>query len=166
MLLAVSDMVNTLRFPSVVAALCWGVLVCVPSLHGQSAGSVGLTLTVGPECAVAITSQAQGSAGGNVTQTVTFSYLLRTSASAGEGQILLRFLDTGLGNSPVAYQTQIAGPGVAVSGTAAASDGVRSGIAIARFGPQMSSSRVGATGTVQLTVGAAPVQPMLSISCL
>ena len=63
------------------------------------------------------------------------------------------------------FQTQLEGPGATLSG----SNAVTSGIVIARFGSQASSSRTGATGKVQFSVAPAVpsglLQPVLSISC-
>ena len=128
-------------------------LFSLSAVMAQSNGRTALAVVVAPECAIGVTAQSQT---GPNTQTIAFSYKLRTSAIGGQGQITLRLSGAGT----VDYQTTLAGPGTPASGTAAQN----TGIVIARFGPQTHSSRAGATGTVQITA-AGPSGPALSIGC-
>lgn len=149
------------RFSLIVSAL----LCALPAIAQSSRGTT-LALTIAPECSIGII--ALSPAGPN-SQTVTFSYRLRTSGAGGQGQITMRFTAPGLANGGnVDYQTALSGPGTPSSGTNLAASALTSGIVIARFGPEAHSSRTGATGTVQFTVNppaGLPLQPSFSISC-
>jgi hypothetical protein len=113
-----------------------------------------LTLTVAPECSVGITSVSRGDAN---SQTITFTYKLRTSASGGHGQILLRSAGSG------AYQTALDGPGTPLSGATASLD---SGVVIARFGPDARTGPAGSGGRVQVSASSTTASsPLLVISC-
>jgi len=141
-------------------------------VQAQSQRGTTLLLNVAPECSIEIVSRSPGSSN---SQTVTFNYKLRTAGAVGEGQITLRFTTASPTIYPdasnVDYQTVLAGPGTASSGTTLAANALNSGIVIARFGPEAHSSRVGATGTVQFTVNPPaglpfePLRPSFSISC-
>ena len=161
-----------------VQGLCCSALACMLSAQAQSSGSTTLVVNVPPECVVGVISQSpgnQGSPGGSTTQTLTFIYKLRTAASGVQGQISLRLVSAGAEKYPedsrVDYQTQINGPGTSSSGSTATSEAVNAGIVIARFGPLVSSTRDGATGTVQYRINPSlssplqTLQPSLSISC-
>ena len=141
------------------ALVCW----LIPCASGQSSsGSTTLALVVAPQCSITIVSQS--------AQVLTFLYKIRTATQAGQGQITLHFSDSKNvpESSTLDYQTQTSGPGSAVSGSTPISTALTSGIVIARFGAHASSTRSGATGTVQYTVNSSlPVQlqPSLAISC-
>ena len=165
MFVAMDSKIRSLLSPSALMAICYMALACAPAVLGESTGTANLTLTIGPECSVQVASLVQVGGPDSLTQTLTFTYLLRTSVSRGRGDIRLRLVDTGLGDTPIAYQTQITGPGTAVSGSATIADGAGSGIVIAIFGPQASTTRVGATGAVQITTAGPALQPSLWISC-
>ena len=163
------------RLQYFVLVLCCSVLLCVPSAHGaqSSSGSTTLTLTVLPQCSVTIISQSPSGSGSSASQVLTFLYKVRTATPGGQGEIVLRFPKSGdyPDDSNVNYQTQIEGPGTSSSGSTATSEAANAGIVIARFGSHASSTRAGATGTLQYTVNptlSAPLQklqPSLSISC-
>ena len=163
-----------MRSRSFIQAFCCTLLLCGASTHAQSSRSVALQVTIAPECAVGVVALVnQGSPGDATTQTLSFNYKVRTAASGGQGQILLRFASIGSESYPkggsVDYQTQLEGPGVPLSGSTTFSNAVTSGIVIARLGSQASSIRTGATGKVQFSVAPAVpsglLQPVLSISC-
>ena|SRR6266566_2600963 len=153
-------------------ALCCSALLGALPVHAQSLRGTTLALTVAPECSIEIVSLPPAGSNG---QTVTFNYKLRTSGAGGQGQITLRFIAASPANYPedsnVDYQTTLAGPGTASSGTTPAANALSAGIVIARFGPEAHSSRAGATGTAQFTVNppaglpSEPLRPSFSISC-
>jgi len=134
-----------------------------------------LRVNVAPGCKVTVLSQTPGTGGppGQArTQTITFNYKVRTSAS-GQGQITLWLAsaNTFSNGSKIDYTTQITGPGTALSGTIATNAALNNGIPIVRFAGQTHSSLTGATGTVQFTLNPpppsnfGPLTPSLTITC-
>jgi hypothetical protein len=155
-----------------VLVLCCSELLGTLPVQAQSSRGTTLALSVLPECSIGIVSLSPGAPN---SKTVTFNYKLRTAGAGGQGQITLRFTAVSPTNYPygsnVDFQTVLAGPGTASSGTTPAANALNSGIVIARFGPEAHSSRAGATGTVQFTVNPPPglpfelLRPSVSIGC-
>ena len=116
---------------------------------------------------MAIVSQTTGdTVGSGKTQTLSFTYKVRTSASGGNGQITAQFTTTGKTypkGSNLDYEVHLTGPGSAFSGSMPTANALHSPVVIASFGPNASSSRSGATGTFEFTVTPAPAPPYLPV---
>ena len=142
------------------AACCWPILWTQQAPGGQATGAGTLAVTVIPQCSLATVSQSSAPAGGAAdgVSAITFTYKIRTGASAGRGEIVMRLTPAGESypdGATVDYQAQLGGPGTARSGSVSMASALISGIVIGTFGAQASSSRAGASGTVEIKVNAA-----------
>lgn len=143
----------------------------------QTSRATNLLVNVSPQCAVTLVSLSPGIAGPpgqTATQTLSFTYKVRTATSGGHGQIVLGFTAPSKNfpnGSKVDYQTTLNGPGTPASGSVPTTNAVSAGIVVATFGTQASSSKAGALGTVRYTVNPppsssfGPLNPGLSMSC-
>jgi hypothetical protein len=141
--------------------LRWAVLLAAVPLYGQGTGRTALAVEVRPECGVSVMTQVPGAGG---TETIAFQYKLRTGATGGQGQIVLRL--AGAGEGMVEYRATLAGPGLAMAGRVTGASAA-AGVVIAEFGAETHTSRAGAGGTVQVTVegGGSGLRPALAITC-
>jgi hypothetical protein len=127
-------------------------------MNAQRAANTVLALNVGSQCAVSVLSSNQSEVSGQsseYTGTITFVYYLRTSATAGSGNIELEVVDDSgrVVKSPgaaLSYTTDLSGAGTANSARQTISSSSAS-FTVASFGADQHSPRQGSTGTINWT---------------
>src|SRR5947209_512995 len=104
--------------------LCCCMALCVASARAESRAHT-ILVNVSAECALQIvgaSSENPTTDGAATTQTIAFRYKVRTGAARGQGRIVLQFSGSEdyPANSRVDYQTDLVGPGTALSGSSSA----------------------------------------------
>lgn len=132
--------------------------VCLPTF-AQRLATTTLTLAVGARCGVSVLSSEVSSGDSNdYNGTISFLYFVRTSTSAGTGNIQLELVEGSRkgnaltsGVATLGYTTELSGVGMANSGQQTISSAATDATVVS-FGADQHSPRQGSTGTINWSV--------------
>ena len=150
---------------SITTAALTSAILLIPGIYAQTAAPTTVSVTVGPEASVSVTSSTttltSATAFANYTGTTSLSYKIRTTPSTGAGTITALvtrdFSPSGgpsvgspLAGDALKYACTVASPGTACSGSVTASTSTAT--SVATFGPDSHSAAAGNSASVAWTL--------------